>query len=249
MNQAHSDALDKLVRKLNVVTRLSESEERAIRALPLIAKTFAAGQDFVHEHDQPDHCALIVRGWASRYKTTSLGRRQILSLHFPGEIPDLQSLLLSTMDHSLAALTELGVAFIPHAAVRAAIQAEPHLAIPLWRLTLIDAALYREWLMVMGRLNAVQHMGHLFCELQMRLEAVGLASRESGFDFPLTQTELGDAVGMSPVHVNRTIQDMRRLDLITWTQGRLLIHNFEDLAERSDFDPTYLHQSSGLGAF
>jgi len=234
---------------MKAVTRLSVELERVIRDLPTVSKTIPAGHDFVVENDKPDQCALICAGWACRHKMTAAGKRQILSLHFAGELPDLQSLLLSTMDHSLAAITDLEIAFIPHTALKAAIKSFPELALPLWRMTLVDGAIYREWLLAMGRLQAELHMGHLFCELQVRLEAVGMLKSDGGYDFPITQADLADALGMSSVHVNRSVQALRQQGLISWSNGHMVINDFDELTERSEFDPTYLHQTARLGAF
>jgi CRP-like cAMP-binding protein len=237
-----SYAIELLLRRLSAVTRLSRDEERVVKTLPVSLRNYAAGTDFVRQGDKPESCALIVQGWACRYKSVRDGKRQILSLHFPGEVPDLQSLLLHTMDHSLAAINDLQVAHIPHGALNAAIADHPGLARPLWRSTLIDGAIYREWLLTMGRLNATKQMGHLFCELQARLEAVELASPEGGYEMPITQNEFADALGVSVVHVNRTLQELRRLGLIRWENGRVVIQNREELAIFAEFDPVYLHQ-------
>lgn len=236
----HSHALGLLVRKLRSVANLSADEEQAVMTLPVALKQFRAGEDFVHEGDRPEHCALIVRGWACRHKSTTDGKRQILSIHFSGEIPDLQSLLLRSMDHSLSAMTDAEIGYIPHGALNATLERCWHLTRPLWRTTLIDGAIYREWLLAAGRLDTAQHMGHLFCELYRRLEAVGMAASDE-YEFSITQAELGDVLGLSSVHVNRTVQALRRRGLVEWPRGRVKTLDFEALARFSQFTPDYLH--------
>ena len=168
------------------------------------------------------------------------GRRQILSFHVPGDVPDLQSLHLHTMDHTLSALTQATVAFIPHESLRDLVAARPTIAAALWRDTLIDAAIFREWMTGLGRRDARGRIAHLFCEMYLKLQAVGLAA-DHRCDFPPTQTEMGDALGLSTVHVNRTLQDMRAQELIS-LQGRSLhILSWKGLEAAGEFDPTYLH--------
>lgn len=241
MNQHVIHLMRLLVKKLEAASELSQSEEHTIEALPALQRSWPAGHDIVREGDQPDKCVLIVKGWACRYKTTAQGKRQIVSLHLPGDIPDLQSLFLPSMDHTLGALSGVEVAFIPHERLRAVSVSHPRLARALWRDTLIDASIYREWMLGLGRRNAVDQMGHLFCELHSRLDAVGMLNADHSFDLPITQADLSDALGMSLVHVSRSLQELRRTGLISWTNGRLQILDRPALAEQSDYNPAYLH--------
>lgn len=234
-------SLSTLARKLDASSHLTDDEESIIKRLTALTRTYSAGDDIVSEGDIPTACALIAEGWACRYKMTGDGKRQILSFHLPGDIPDLQSLLLSRMDHSLLALTDLSVAFVPHAQLRDITAAHPRLARALWRDTLVDASIYREWLLAMGRLSAPQHMAHIFCEIYTRLSVIGLAGPNLKFLFPIAQTDLADAMGLSPVHVNRTLQELRSLGLISWAGGRLTIHDWGKLSDLAEFDPIYLH--------
>jgi CRP-like cAMP-binding protein len=179
---------------------------------------------------------------AFRYKITEGGKRQILSFHVTGEIPDLQSLYLGTMDHSLSTLTPCTLAFITHQSLHALFQEQPRLTGVLWRETLIDAATFREWVVNVGRRQAPARMAHLICELFVRHQAVGLVTDDS-FEFPITQGELADAMGLSPVHVNRTLQELRGRGLIRG--GRhLTILDWEGLKQVGEFDPTYPHQQA-----
>ncbi|GAC1333867.1 MAG: hypothetical protein NVSMB26_15660 [Beijerinckiaceae bacterium] len=144
------------------------------------------------------------------------------------------------MDHSLATIVASKAAFIPHDALRDLSHAHPRIADVFWRDTLIDAAIFRQWLAGVGRKSAHDRIAHLFCEMFFKLKAVGLASADK-FYLPITQTEIGDALGLSTVHVNRSIQELRGEGLITLIDHHLTIDNWEGLKETAMFDPTYLH--------
>ena len=232
-------ATSMLIRKLESSATLSDAERQAVQSLPVRIHNLDARQDIVRDGDQPTHCCLILDGWACRYKMLSQGKRQILSFHIPGDIPDLQSLHIHTMDHSLATLTKAVVAFIPHESLRELTARHPGLAAAFWRDTLIDAGIFREWLVSMGRRSAFEHVAHLFCELYLKLQAVGLAG-DHRCPMPLTQTDLADALGLTSVHVNRVLQEMRGRTLITLRSQTLVIEAWDELLRVSEFDPTYL---------
>ena len=202
--------LDKLVLKLESIagTPLSEQETKAIRALPTTLKTFRRDQDIVREGDRPSQCCLLVEGMLCRYKVLPDGSRQIFSFHVPGDVPDLQSLHIEVMDHSLATITASTVVFIPHSAIMALCRSKPRIADLLWRDTLIDAAIFREWIVNVGTREAYNRIAHLICEIFLKLKAVGLATGNS-CEFPITQSEIADATGLSNVHVNRSIMKLR----------------------------------------
>jgi CRP-like cAMP-binding protein len=168
------------------------------------------------------------------------GRRQILSFHFSGDMPDLQSLYLRTMDHSLASVTAARVAFVPHEAVRALVHAHEGVANALSRLAVVAGSIFGEWIFNVGRRNARERIAHVICECFVRMRALGVATK-SNFELPLTQLELSDATGLSQVHVNRTMRELRRLGLIE-SNGKVHgILDWEMLQETADFDPSYLH--------
>ncbi|WP_245436635.1 Crp/Fnr family transcriptional regulator [Methylobacterium sp. V23] len=229
-----------LVRKLESIADLSQEERQALQSLPIRVRPLGSGQDIVQDGDRPSQCCLIVEGWAYRYKLLGEGKRQILSFHIPGDTPDLQSLHLQTMDHSLATLTEATLAFIPHENLRELVARFPGLAAVLWRDTLVDAAIFREWMTGIGRKSSYGRVAHLFCEMYLKLEAVGFA-KEHRCTLPLTQGQLADALGMSNVHANRVLQEMRSKDLITLKSNELVIHAWSELVHAGEFDPTYLH--------
>ena len=234
-------ATSMLIRKLESIAPLSDAERQAIESLPVRIHNLDARQDIVRDGDQPTHCCLILDGWACRYKMLSQGKRQILSFHIPGDIPDLQSLHIHTMDHSLATLTKAVVAFIPHENLRELTAHHPGLAAAFWRDTLIDAAVFREWLISMGRRSSFEHVAHLFCELYLKLQAVGLAG-DHRCPLPLTQTDLADALGLTPVHINRVLKEMRGRTLITLRSNALVIEVWDELLRISEFDPAYLQR-------
>ncbi|MCJ2093091.1 Crp/Fnr family transcriptional regulator [Methylobacterium sp. J-072] len=233
-------ATNRLIRKLESIASLSEAERQAIESLPVRIHKLNVRQDIVRDGDKPSHCCLIIDGWACRYKLLSQGKRQILSFHVPGDILDLQSLHVPTMDHSVGTLTKATVAFIPHESLRELTAHHSGIAAIFWRDTLIDAGIFREWLVSMGRRSAFEHVAHLFCELYLKLQAVGLAGNYR-CPLPVTQADLADALGLTPVHINRVLQEMRGKTLITLRSSTLVIEAWNELLRVSEFDPTYLH--------
>ncbi|WCS28584.1 Crp/Fnr family transcriptional regulator (plasmid) [Methylobacterium sp. NMS14P] len=241
----HSMAM--LLRKLESIGTLSDVERQAIQGLPVRTQTLNARQDIVRDGDRPSHCCLILDGWACRYKLLHEGRRQILSFHIAGDVPDLQTLHLPTMDHSLATVTKATVAFIPHESLRELTVNFPSIGALLWRDTLVDAGIFREWITGLGRRSAFERIAHLFCEMYLKLQAVGLAG-DFRCRMPTTQNDLADALGLTPVHVNRVLRDMRGLALITLRSSTLVIEAWDELLRVAEFDPTYLHLEKPVAA-
>lgn len=172
---------------------------------------------------------------------TSGGGRQIMSFHLPGDIPDFQSLYLKTMDHSLGTLTPCRLAFVAHKSMHELFERQPRLLAVFVREALIDAAIFREWMLNIGRRRAEGRLAHLLCELYLRHKAVGLA-RDRSIAFPITQAELGDAVGFTTVHINRMLQELRGSGLLSLEGQVLTIVDWPRLKRVAGFDPTYLHQ-------
>jgi len=182
----------------------------------------------------------VARGLACRYRALPSGERQLTAIHLPGDFVDLHSFLLKEMDHSVGALTDCTIITFPHERLVKLTERFPHLTRLLWLLTLLDGAIHREWLVGMGRLTAPQRTAHLVCEIYARLHALGLAA-ENRFHFPITQAALADAVGISTVHINRVLQDLRHRGLIVWDGGMVDILNWNALAGAAQFDQRYLH--------
>jgi CRP-like cAMP-binding protein len=241
----HALEAHRLIRKLESITELTEAERQAVLDLPMTVRPYDDGQDIVRDGDTPDECCLILEGFACRYKLLPDGRRQIMSFHTPGDITDLQSLHLVLMDHSVAAMAPTLAAFIPHKNLRELTQSHPRLLHAFWRDTLVDAAIFREWMIGIGRRGAHERIAHLICEMLLRFEGVGLAPDHS-FNMPVTQLDVADALGLSNVHVNRVLQDLRRDGLITWTRSAVTVLKWEELQDRAGFDATYLHQDRAL---
>jgi CRP-like cAMP-binding protein len=229
-----------LIRKLASISPLTADERECLASLPLSGKSFPGDQDVVREGERPSECCLVVEGFVCRYKLTHSGKRQIFSFHLPGDLPDLQSLHLKVMDHSLTTLTPSKLAFIPHESLKKLMHRCPRVADVLWRDTLIDAAVFREWMLGIGRRSAETRIAHVLCEVLVRMRAVGLADGDA-CELPITQAELGDALGLSTVHVNRSLQELRAKDLITLRGNLLTVEDWEGLKEAGEFDPTYLH--------
>ncbi|WP_084698542.1 Crp/Fnr family transcriptional regulator [Muricoccus aerilatus] len=230
-----------LVHKLRSITDLTAEERQALMDLPMTVRSYARGQDIVREGDIPSECCLILDGFASRYKLLPDGRRQIMAFHTPGDMPDLQSLHIRVMDHSVAAMMPTKAAFIPHKSIRELTGRFPGLLHAFWRDTLIDAAIFREWMIGIGRRDAHERIAHLICEMLLRFRGVDLAPEDT-FKIPATQNDMADALGLSNVHVNRVLMDLRRDGLITWTNHTVSILKWEELQVRGLFDATYLHQ-------
>jgi CRP-like cAMP-binding protein len=240
MPSLHSDHHDRLVRGLQTIAQLDENEKTALRALPFRLRDISENRDIVRQGDRPTECCLILDGLASRYKLVMNGRRQILSLHFAGDMPDLQGLHLDVMDHGISALTTTRIGLVSHDAIRAMTRQMPRLGDLLTRHALIDASIFREWIANVGRRPARARVAHVFCEVFVRMRALGLANQES-FKLPMTQAELGDATGLSPVHMNRTLQHLRHEKLICSHGDVHTVIDWAGLRETADFDTTYLH--------
>lgn len=236
-----------LIRKMESVFDLTDDERQALLDLPMQVQVIKADQDIVREGDRPSRSCLLLSGFACTYKVTAGGKRQIVSFNIPGDIPDLQSLHLKTLDNSVATMSPCRVGFITHEDLHSLCTRYPRITAAFWRETLIDAAIFREWVMNVGRREGVSRMAHVLCELMVRLRAVGLVE-DHACDLPITQGEFADALGFTPVHVNRVLQQMRADGLIELSGDRLNIPDWEKLKQVGEFDPTYLHLENDQAA-
>ncbi|MDX6806288.1 Crp/Fnr family transcriptional regulator [Terrihabitans rhizophilus] len=228
-----------LIRKLERLIRLDDDERRALDQLPLRVATFDPGQEIVRQGDKPQQCVAVLEGFCSASKIVGDGGRQIVSFHIPGDIPDLQSLHVAEMDVSLTALTQTRILLIQHEDARRLCAQSLRITHAFWRETLIAGAIAKEWVVNIGQRDALTRVAHLFCETIARLDVVGLAD-DYRCHFPVTQEKLGEAMGLSTVHINRTLQELRGRGLISWERGVLEAHRWEDLQQVGDFDPGYL---------
>ena len=237
------DHLELLIRKLRASTNIDDADTAAIATLPIRIADMPANTAIAHEGQRPGQCCLVIKGFAIRSKRTDAGKRQILSVHIPGDIPDLQTLHLNVMDHDFKTLSDCSLGFIPHEPLRALVRARPMVAEALWRETLVDAAIFREWI-VNGRRAANQRLAHFLLEMRRRLELVGLASN-GHFQLPMTQLDLADTVGLTPVHVNRVIQSLRQDKLLEFRKYVVTLGDADHLMKLGEFDDLYLHQRPG----
>lgn len=229
-----------VVSKLERYTRLSADDRAALAKISKDVRLVEARRDLISEGDNPKFVHLVLDGWGSRYKTLPDGKRQILSLFIPGDFCDVNVFILKHMDHSVGAITRLKVAVITPEEMQALSLNHPRITQALWWHDLVAMAIQREWTLNLGQRTAYERLGHLLMELYLRLEVVGRASN-GHCDFPLTQTDLADASGLTPVHVNRTLQELRRDKLIELERKQLRILDFQRLMDSSMFNPNYLH--------
>lgn len=228
-----------LTRKLELFGELPEDDRRLLDAVVAAPRAVSADQDVIREGDRPDNVHLVMTGLACRYKLVEDGQRQIIAFLLPGDFCDLYVFILEAMDHNISVLTPSTIVDIPQPKILE-LTNRPAIARALWWATLVDEATLREALVNMGRRSAEQRIAHLFCELHLRLRGIGLVESDT-FDLPLTQSELADVVGLSAVHVNRTLQSLREKKLIRTSSHSTTILDLERLRELSGFNPNYLH--------
>ncbi len=233
-----------LLRKLEQYGPLTDEEKDLLQRAPLDVRKYKARDEIVRQGDRPTESCLVVDGLAFRFKLLPNGKRQILSFHVPGDFCDLHSFVLKSMDHGIGAAGTCTVAMVPHEVIQDITDKYPRLSRALmWDLA-IDGAVFREWMVGMGRRTAYERLAHLLCEVFVRLRAVGLADCDE-CEFPITQNEIGDALGLSTVHVNRILQELRREGLIVFKNKRVTIPDLDRLKEAVGFDPAYLYVRGG----
>jgi CRP-like cAMP-binding protein len=240
MPTSEPQELSPLLRKLDSIIRLSDEERDAVKALPVRIEDIGADQDIVCEGDRPRHSFALLDGFCATYSVVPEGRRQIMAFHIPGDMPDLQSLHLEVMDNSIGAVSSCRIAKMEHSMLQELCIAYPRVAAALWRESLITAGIFRRWLLNIGRREAYPRLAHFLCEMMLRMRAVGLAD-DYACAFPITQAEIGDALGLSTVHVNRTLQEIREAGLVEMNRNTLKVLDWDGLQQAGDFDPTYLH--------
>jgi CRP-like cAMP-binding protein len=229
-----------LLRKLSNFTPLSQEESEAIDECCRDVREVGAREDVIAQGDRTGGVKLLLEGFACRYKTLEDGRRQIVAYFVPGDLCDLRVFILKRMDHSIGAIAPSKIATISPDNVLRLMHDYPTLTTALWWSTLVEEAIAREWIVNVGQRNALERMAHLFCELLYRYRAVGL-NQGLSCTLPLTQVELAETLGLSSVHVNRTLQELRRQKLITLNGRTLTIQNLRALEQLSLFNPEYLH--------
>ena len=229
-----------LLRKLDAYLALDEIERAAIIALPLDVRHCLPGDNLVLQGQKPDGIVLVLSGLAIRYKLLPGGRRQIVGFCLPGDLCDIRLDLVRRMDHHVAALTPLVAGVVPSAKVQDLMKAHPRVAQALWWSSFVEESIAREWIVNVGYRTALERLSHLFCELYLRLEVIGLAGNLA-CDLPIRQSEMADTLALSAVHVNRTLMELRRGGLLSFSTRRLVIHDMPGLQAAAGFDPAYLH--------
>lgn len=237
---------DKMVRRLERRSPLEESDRRALLSLPHNVKKLAAGAHVVRDGDLAEHCSLLLSGFAFRCKITGEGGRQIISFHVASEFLDLQNSFLGIADHSVQMLTDAEIAFIPSAMLQELALTRPALSRALWIDTLIDASIFREWVVNVGRRDSRARVAHLLCEFSLRLEAAELA-RNHHYELPMTQEQLADAVGLTSVHVNRVLKQLGEEGLIRRARRSITIEDWGRMRAVGDFNERYLHHDAMNG--
>lgn len=229
-----------LAMRLGAYTRLSRADRDAIDQIGRNVREVDARRDLIREGEKPRHIYLMLEGWANRYKTLPDGRRQIVAFFVPGDFCDLNIFILKAMDHSIGAITRLKVAHINREDMDQLTASHPRITQALWWAELVDASVQREWTLNIGQRSAYERIAHLLVELFLRLKCVGLVNGSS-CDFPLTQNDLADATGLTAVHVNRTLQELRRAGLILLQGRTLTIPDLDALKTTALFNANYLH--------
>jgi CRP-like cAMP-binding protein len=234
------DLIHRHMMKLRARAEISEEEEGAIREALSDVKTVRADEVIIRAGDQLQHSTLLLDGIACRYKDLRNGARQITEIHVAGDFLDLHSFTLKRLDHDVLTLTPCKLAMLPHEKLSVITETHPHLTRVYWFATNLDAAIHREWELSLGRRTALSKVAHLFCELWVRLSIVGLAEGDS-YDLALTQADLAECLGLTPVHVNRTLKDLREQGLVEFRAGRVRIMNQYGLERVAEFVPDYLY--------
>ncbi len=204
-------------------------------------KNMPARHDLIREGDKPGPIFVILEGWACRYKLLPEGTRQITAFLMPGDCCDLHASVLNFMEHSIATITPARVAMVARPRMEELITSRPAITRAFWWAQLVDEDTLRAWIVSMGRRDSVQRVAHLMCELYVRARNVGLTS-QGQFELPLTQSVLGDALGLTAVHVNRVLRKLRVAGIMELTAGSLIISDVAKLANVAGFDDNYLHR-------
>jgi CRP-like cAMP-binding protein len=227
----------RLLNRLDRTAVLTSADKQLLADLPLTVRNVAAGAAIVPAEEP--QCILVVNGFACGSKRVGAGRRQITSLFVPGDIAGLNGLLLPGSDDNLSALGPAVIASLPFQALEEMLDHSPRLAQAFWRQSFIEAAILREWIASLGRREALARVAHLICELVVRLQAVGVA-KDHSFNICWTQMDVADACGISAVHANRVVQELRRLELVEWDAKHLRVRNWDALAKIGEFSDDYL---------
>lgn len=233
---------DILIQKFETNAHISGEDRALIAQLPVFPKSVRAHEDIARQGTEPDHSVFVIEGVLARYQEFAGGDRQTVSLHLKGEMPDLHSLYVRRMDHTLGAVTPAQIALVRHEDLKEAFAKSRTLGEIFWRETLLDAAIFRQWIANNGKRGALAGTAHLLCELYVRAKVVGLLNADGTWTVPLTQQQLADALGLSIVHLNRTLRNLRQSSTVVLDHTRRMqVVDWNRLVKTAGFDPTYLH--------
>ena len=237
-NQATHTEL--LLRKLALLEQLDEAEKAAIAELSFTLENMPAHRTLVREGSEVTDCCLLVKGFACRHKMARTGKRQIVAFHMAGDMMDLQHSLLSRADHNLQMITDGTVAWVSIKALTAVCNAYPRIARAFAKDALIDASIFREWVLNVGGRDAKTRVAHMLCEFVARREAMGISPVDA-MRLPMTQEQIGDATGLTAVHVNRMLRLLSEEGAFVHEGRELVISDWPKLKAIADFDAAYLH--------
>lgn len=233
------DASNPFIRRLERFAVLSDEDRTTLAKISAEPRLIGARTDLIREGDDPDGALLVMEGMACRYKQRAGGQRHIVAYLLPGDLVNLDVVLLKKMDHTISTMSACKVVRLAPKTITDILEHHPAIVLALRTSTLVDEAILRAWLVSIGCRSAVERIAHLFCELLLRLQAVGLVSNNS-YDLPITQMDLADTLGLSSVHMNRSLQELRRMGLIELTNRRLTILDMPQLKAIAEFNAYYL---------
>jgi CRP-like cAMP-binding protein len=232
--------IEKLLLKLRVRDEVDAAEEAALREAVAEVRDHPQDRTIIREGQELSFSTLLLDGLVCRYKDLRNAERQITAVHVAGDFVDLHSFSLKRLDHNIMTLTPCRVALVPHAKLLEITETLPHLTRLLWFSTYLEASIQREWELSLGRRTAIAKAAHLFCELRVRLALVGLAD-DNGYQLKLTQTELAECIGLTAVHVNRTLRELRERGLMEFRRGEVAILDLAALERLAEFRVDYLY--------
>jgi CRP-like cAMP-binding protein len=239
MNELQAAALQMFVSRLRSRSVLTEEEVEALLGLNGHFAEVAPRIDFVRYGESVDHACLIVKGLAGRYGQHANGARQITCLHIPGDMADLPSVVSPKSGWGLSALTATTLLRIPHADLRRVAAKHAGIAEAFWRDCVADGSMFSEWVVTVGRRDAISRVAHVFCQMAIRYELLGQGNRH-GFRLPMTQTDLADATGLTGVHVNRTLRVLRTGSVVEFHAGTVTVHDWDEMVKIADFDSGFM---------
>lgn len=237
------DPFEAVLRKLDMLATLDEDDRNAIRALPFTVFSADPGDYLVRERQRETSCCILLAGVACRHKMTARGARQIVSFHIPGDLLDVQTLLYSVADHNIQTITAARYLVVPSEDLKRVAETRRNVADALWRDTFVDASVFRQWVLNVGRRDARSRIAHMLCEFATRCAFAAPGGTEC-FEFPLTYEHIGDATGLNAVHVARALAGMVAERLITCERRLVQVADWGGLCGVAAFDAQYLHAAA-----